>query len=39
MELIKIENNQLLLADKVINQIKELEMQKKLIEEKERKLI
>ena len=36
MELIKIENNQLLLADKVINQVKELETQKKLIDEKEK---
>jgi hypothetical protein len=36
MELIKIENNQLLLADKVIDQIRNLEIEKKLIEEKEK---
>ena len=36
MELIKIENNQLLLADKAINQIRNLEIEKKLIEEKEK---
>jgi hypothetical protein len=37
MELIKIENNQLLLADKVIDQIRNLEIEKKLIDEKEKK--
>jgi hypothetical protein len=36
MELIKIENNQLLVADKVIDQIRNLEIEKKLIEEKEK---
>ncbi len=36
MELIKLENNQLLLADKVIEQIRNLEIEKKLIEEKEK---
>ena len=36
MELIKMENNQLLLADKVIDQIRNLEIEKKLIEEKEK---
>jgi hypothetical protein len=36
MELIKIENNQLLLADKVIDQIRNLEIEKKLIDEKEK---
>lgn len=36
MELIKIEDKQLIVADKVINQIKELETQKKLIDEKEK---
>jgi hypothetical protein len=36
MELIKIENNQLLLADKVIDQIRNLEIETKLIEEKEK---
>lgn len=36
MELIKIEDKQLIVADKVINQIKELETQKKLIDENEK---
>lgn len=36
MELIKVEDKQLIVADKVINQIKELETQKKLIDEKEK---
>ena len=36
MELIKIEDKQLLLADKVIDQIRNLEIEKKLIEEKEK---
>lgn len=36
MELIKIEDNQLLVADKVIDQIRNLEIEKKLIEEKEK---
>ena len=36
MELIRIENNQLLLADKVIDQIRELEIEKKIIDEKEK---
>ena len=36
MELIKMENNQLLVADKVIDQIRNLEIEKKLIEEKEK---
>ena len=36
MELIKIEDKQLLLADKVIDQIRNLEIEKKLIEGKEK---
>ena len=36
MELIKIEDKQLFVADKVIDQIRNLEIEKKLIEEKEK---
>lgn len=36
MELIRIEDKQLFIADKIINQIKELETQRKLIDIKEK---
>ncbi len=36
MELIRVEENQLIIAQEVINKIKELETEKKLIDEKEK---